>query len=379
MTSHDLIQNSIDRALSFVSRLEKGNEFLLFERSESSPYARCFVIFIRALCRDSDWLEANGHVLTEQLNSSFLKFYRNRQTEVEDIKFDKPVLQLLCFTLSALHITGGQLSAENIGIIEDYISSNLEDDLRQRGVFSGSPGSGNYAMFRAVLLIFARDQLELEVDDQIAKWIDLHLDSMNKNGFWGDDKSMQFLQFQNGYHQYEILETLQIDSAPWSVAARQTALLADKLGHFAPYPGGGGCYDYDAIFMLTSRFSGDCEQAPTVRRTLQTILGEQNDDGGFCESRLIRSKNGLPRPLALFLHVLNQPPHTRVSSTLTGLNLFRPKHSRVRTHWCSTDRRWNESNAWDTYFRLQLIARATKFLDLSGSDLFEMSEYPGIG
>ena len=30
-------------------------------------------------------------------------------------------------------------------------------------------------------------------------------------------------------------------------------MMGDKLGHFAP-PGGGACYDYDAIFMLTSKF-----------------------------------------------------------------------------------------------------------------------------
>ena len=39
---------------------------------------------------------------------------------------------------------------------------------------------------------------------------------------------------------------------------QKDTLMSDKLGHFAPWPGGGGaCYDYDAIFMLTSKFVND--------------------------------------------------------------------------------------------------------------------------
>ena len=62
---------------------------------------------------------------------------------------------------------------------------------------------------------------------------------------------MSHLQFQNGYHQYEIFEYLNTLNVPWDNAAKNVSLLSDMHGHYAPYPGGGGCYDYDAIFMQT--------------------------------------------------------------------------------------------------------------------------------
>ena len=41
----------------------------------------------------------------------------------------------------------------------------------------------------------------------------------------------------------------------------------------------------------------DIGQAEAVKLTLETILSEQNTDGGFCESKLLRTHSGLPRPL----------------------------------------------------------------------------------
>ena len=379
MVTKQSIQQVKDKALTFLTQLECENEFRLFARSETTPYARCFSIFSRALCRDNDWLELNNTALIEGLNQGFSEFFSKRKTEIGDIRFDKPILQLLCFTLSALHITRGNLSPHNKEILKDYLSSNLLQDFNDRGVFAGSPGSGNYAMFRAILLHYGKHYLDIDCDAEIMAWIESHLSNVNKHGFWGKVKSMQYLQFQNGYHQYEIFEFMGVSSAPWITAARNTIKFADTLGHFAPYPGGGGCYDYDAIFMLTSPFVGNIGQNPIVSKTLNTILDEQNLDGGFCESKFIRSTIGLPRPLALFLHILKQPSQCRLSSAIHGANLFRPKHRRVRTHWCETDRNWNESNAWDTFFRLSLIARATQFLDLPGSDLFKINHFPGIG
>lgn len=379
MKTEHTIHRAIDESLEFVSRLENENEFRLFERSEPTPYARCFVIFIKALCQDNNWIETHRASLNEDLNSQFGEFYDSRKLRGYDLKFDKPILQLLCFTLSALSITRGELSHKNQHIVKDYLSSDLSEDFKKRGVFSGTPGSGNYSMFVAVILYYCTNFMAIDCSSQITEWINLHLKNANKQGFWGQQNTMQYLQFQNGYHQYEIFEALGVSEAPWTLAAKNTIIFADELGHFAPYPGGGGCYDYDAIFMLTSPFVADIGQSNVVKHTLNTILKEQNNDGGFCESQLLRTYGGWPRPFALISHVLKQPVQTRINSTISGLNLYRPKHRYVRTHWCETDRFWNESNAWDTYFRLLLVARASKFLECSGAELFEINDFPGIG
>jgi len=379
MTTRQIIKEVINQSLGFISRLEIKNEFQLFERSEPTPYARCFIIFIRALCKDTNWIEQKRAILNEDLNLDFNKFYHVRKSQNQELKFDKPILQLLCFTLSALYIIRGELNFENQQIVKDYLNSDIKDDLIKRGVFLGAPGSGNYAMFRAVISYYSMHTMTIDCGSQITDWINLHLKNVNKNGYWGPSNTMQYLHFQNGYHQYEIFEALGVSEAPWTLAAGNTAIFADELGHFAPYPGGGGCYDYDAIFMLTSPFVTDIGQSEAVKLTLKTILSEQNIDGGFCESKLLRTHSGSPRPFALISHVLKQPAQTRTTSTISGLNLYRSKHRCVWTHWCETDRFWDESNAWDTYFRLLLVARASKFLKCPGAELFKINDFPGIG
>ena len=105
-------------------------------------------------------------------------------------------------------------------------------------------------MFIAILNIYANKYLNLERSKQIEEWLNFNINSINKNGFWGNKLNIDYLQFQNGYHQYEIFEYLKINKVPWNKAAKNTLLMADTFGHFAPYPGGGGC-DYDAVFLLT--------------------------------------------------------------------------------------------------------------------------------
>lgn len=379
MNTEIQLKEVVKRSLNYVSKLQHETDFRLFERSSFSPYARCFIIFTRALCKDRKWLSKNKIALIHSLNNDLSIFYKSRLSEIPDEKFDKPILQLLCFTLSALYLLNGSLSETNKSIVRKYLKSDLEADLISRGVFKGAPGSGNYAMFRAVLLLYANTHLDLDFNHEIAHWISMHISTANRNGFWGPNDLEPYLQFQNGYHQYEILEYLNVAEAPWKAAADHTVALADQLGHFAPYPGGGGCFDYDATFLLTSHLVVGNSYKEVVEKTLITVLSEQNDDGGFCESKLLRTHNGLPRPLALLNHIRKQPIHCRHTSALIGLNLCRPKHRVVRTHWCEEDRYWHESNAWDTYFRLLLIARAIKFLGFPGGELFEVNEYPGIG
>src|SRR5687768_16369520 len=106
-------------------------------------------------------------------------------------------------------------------------------------------------MFTAIVLLHARDYLQCDTEERIQEWVRLHIARMNRFGFWGPDGGMTHLQFQNGYHQYEILEYLGSHNPRRRESLDAVASLADADGHFAPYPGGGACYDYDAVFLLT--------------------------------------------------------------------------------------------------------------------------------
>jgi hypothetical protein len=192
---------------------------------------------------------------------------------------------------------------------------------------------------------------------------------------------MTHLQFQNGYHQYEILEYLHVDNPKLPAARQAVATLADSSGHFAPYPGGSGCYDYDAVFVLTAGGSVRDERIRfLLDRTAGSILDQQGREGGFCESRHVR-----PRTIATVqkfgrqvASAWNRPP-LFVERLRYALTLQRPKHDEIHTHWSADGRGWDESNLWDTYFRLLTLARIDTALNSGGALSWGFIPYPGIG
>ena len=65
----------------------------------------------------------------------------------------------------------------------------------------------------------------------------------------------------------------------WDNSAKLILSLQDSDGQFAPYPGGGGCYDYDAIYFLTSEYNKlDLKPNFVFYRTINSIIKSINDD-----------------------------------------------------------------------------------------------------
>ena len=372
------IKNIINKADQFINKLETSKGFKLFERSEVSPYARCFVIFNKYLTKKFEWLENRKQHLTNDLNIDLYASYNEKVNSNIDWKYDKSFLQLFCFTLSSLNILNAQLSDKNLVVLKTILNFEIKEILKNKNVDKGYAGSGNHSMFYAIFNIYANEFLKIDRKKQIQEWLDFNINSLNSNGFWGTDSKMDYLQFQNGYHQYEIFEYLQIKNISWNIAAKKILVMVDKLGHFAPWPGGGACYDYDAIFMLTSKFVDDVSQENILKTTLNTIINEQNLDGGFCES--IYMKNNLLFKLSnVIKHIISQPNHLKIWSLFVNLNLFRYKHRNIATHWSQKNRKWDESNAWDTFFRLSTIFRVCNRLNLKEKNLFQINNFPGIG
>jgi len=372
------INNIIEKSDQFINKLETSKGFKLFERSETSPFARCFVIFTKFLTKKNDWLENRKHFLINDLNTDLYNLYKKKMESTIEWKFDKSFLQLYCFTLSSLNILNGQLSDQNLKILNEILDINIKDNLKKKGVDEGISKSGNYSMFLAIFNIYANSYLKIDRNRQIQEWLDFNLNSINSNGFWGRKINMDYLQFQNGYHQYEIFEFLDFEKASWDKAAKKTLLMSDKLGHFAPWPGGGGCYDYDAVFMLTSKFVNNVGQESILKKTLNSIIKEQNLDGGFCESKYMK-KNIFIKFFNMMKHILSQPKDVKIWSLFVNLNLLRYKNRNIITHWTPTDRNWDESNVWDTFFRLSTIYRICKRLNLNEKNLFKINNFPGIG
>ena len=94
-------------------------------------------------------------------------------------------------------------------ILEKILDIDIKNTLEEKGVNKGISKSGNHSMFFAIFNIYANDYLKIDRSKQIQEWLDFNSNSINSNGFWGNKVNMDYLQFQNGYHQYEIFEYLE--------------------------------------------------------------------------------------------------------------------------------------------------------------------------
>lgn len=353
------------------------NCFSLTPNAEPSAYATCFAIFGLHLLHDRAALANVRANCADEL----IRVVRATRARWNRSPRDKPYRQLLAFVLSALSLLG-VLTENNLGeAVGEQLPDDVEGELTQTGALLGRAQSGNQAMFTAVYLLHAARYLRIDTQADVDRWVRLHLERMNRFGFWGQDRGMTHLHFQNGYHQYEILEYLGVQNPRQEEAIAAVRGLADVEGHFAPYPGGGGCYDYDAVFILTPHGRlVDEETARVLRRTRHAILAEQTPEGGFAESHAVR-----PRSLANWRRSARHVANAWGSWPLFrerlryNLTLQRPKHDRIHTHWSRYSRRWDEANLWDSWFRMLTLARIEVALDPARAVDWGFIDYPGIG
>jgi hypothetical protein len=368
------------RYREFIARTwDRDLSFSLTVRAEASPYARCFAIFGLHLLQDHDFLHRAAERLAAAIRADLNAVRSDRRASGVDLRSDKPYLQLLTFSLSALTILN-QLDDDPLADhVLPVLSDDIDADLARAGALTGRAGSGNHAMFIAILLAHARRRLGQADDGRLDRWRILHLERMNRFGFWGPPASMSHLQFQNGYHQYEIFEYLKTRVPSWQTTADWVASLADSEGHFAPYPGGGACYDYDAVFLITGAGESAIQRhRRLLERTMTSILQEQNADGGFCESHRIRPRS-LRNLSRTWGHVRTARGIARVERLRYGLTLLRPHHNRIRTHWSMYSREWGESSLWDSWFRMLSVARIQAALHPSEATQWGFIDFPGIG
>lgn len=356
---------------------QPGSNFALTPRADASAYALCFAIFGLQLLRDRETLERHRVDWDHCLRRELLRI-RGERYAVARLQADKTYLQLLTFVLSALSILGTLRHDPLAALVTEVLPSDVAAALREARALEGIARSGNQAMFIGILLLHARDFLDRPVQAALDEWVSLHIAAINRLGFWGPAASMSHLQFQNGYHQYELLEYLHVEATPWRQAAASVATLADADGHFAPYPGGGGCYDYDAVFLLTTSIEVARTHAALLSCTAATLLAEQNPDGGFAESLRIRprSMDNLARSAR---HVLAGRGLARRERLRQALTLLRPRHDRIETHWSRYSRGWSESDLWDSWFRMLALARIECAFDPAAAARWGFIDYPGIG
>lgn len=359
-------------------RISSGSPtaFRLTPGADESPYALCFAIFGLHLLQESRLLSEIAEPAADALRQAVRASRRAHRSPPNG----KPYRQLLAFVLSALAVVDALATDPLEDLVVEQLPDDAEHDLRRMEALAGRAQSGNQAMFLAIFLLHARDYLNRQTQERIDRWTDLHLAHMNGRGFWGRG-GMTHLQFQNGYHQHEVLEYLEVDNPYQRESVSAVASLADREGRFAPYPGGGGCYDYDAVFMLTpeGHLPND-RTAALLRRTAASIMGEQRPDGGFAESCSVRPRTpGNLLGFARHISAAGLRPALFKERLRYGLTLQRPYHNRIRTHWSEYSRRWDEADLWDSWFRMLTLARIDVALRPDHAGRWGFIDYPGIG
>ena len=357
--------------------MNKDKEYTLTTSSDSSPFTDCFGVFLLHFFGKLNTIGESKYLLADRIAKGLYE-YKSIRENGNNIDRDKNFLQLFAFSLSAIHL----LEAKDRFPFEDLVNCILPNDmgnfLDDIQVKDGVPQSGNIAMAIAVVAIYARDFLGCNVGGLIDDWVSIHIDSMNEWGFWSDNKK-KHLQFQNGFHQYEILEYLGVDNPKIEKAINLIHQTADHRGQFSLYFGGSGCYDYDAVSIITAQGRNLSQiDKDLLIKTMSTILSEQNLDGGFSESQWMRPRS-IKSIYSGLGHILSAKGDLRQERMNYFIALQSPKHNRLHTHWTRYSRRWSESNLWDTWLRLQTIARIDIAFAGNNSSEWNFINFPGIG
>jgi len=369
-----------EKAYRFLeSCREVSGGYSLTPVTDSSAFTDCFAIFLYHLVGRLDHEILDFSIMADRIVNGLRVYKKIREDEGVQLNKDKGYLQLLSFSLSALFLLDAQKRYPLDDLVVPILPIDIQQYLHEIKAAQGVARSGNLAMCIAIISIYADRYIDKDSSQLINDWINFHLDAMNRYGFWGSNK-MTHLQFQNGYHQYEIFEYLDTVNNKLDAAAEYILSLSDRRGQYAPYFGGSGCYDYDAISIICAhqRDLNEAERTHVIQ-TAQTILSEQNGDGGFSESQWIR-----PRSLKTFGagigHVLSAPSMSMIMERGRYFAALQsPKHDRMHTHWTHVSRKWSESNLWDTWFRLLTIARIDVALNKENFVRWGFIDFPGIG
>ena len=91
-------------------------------------------------------------------------------------------------------------------------------------------------------------------------------------------------------------------------------------------------------------------------------MNYQNKDGGFCESKFIRPRS-FKNIIKNLNHIKNIQNKNKFEVFKRIVSIQRPYHNRIHTHWTSYSREWHESDLWDSWFRMLLIARVQCYFD----------------
>ena len=359
------MSNSKTNVINFVNSLRVTPcHYRLSKHTDCTIYSSIFALFIYDLLDElSSWTKPEKEMWIDYINSFQDKesglFFPQHFSQI-DI-YSKANLQLTSFCLSALFLLEG-MPKYDLRFIEGWrTKENVNEYLRKHGCWEGKLGSGNFAMFLGIFLTYSHESNNSsQMMEMINAWFEHHDKYQNRHtGFWGKRTiNKYFWGFQNAFHQFVIYDYWNRPILYYDKAVDTILKLQDRDGLFAMSPGGGGCWDYDAIHLLVILGLKNDYRREAIKESLlhayRSLVASQNTDGGFCESRM--------RPNSIIQSINNWPfyftgdnPYVWWSRFKTTSIISLKKELFIKNQWTSIGHAWHESDLWNTWFRLLAI------------------------
>lgn len=361
------------------NHLDNKNLYGLTEGSENNPFSNTFYYFILYFLGENIASNSSLFWVVKNIEKNLKKQIKNTSIKTfETKKFQ----QLFFFNCSALYsLNNSEYNELIFRGLENFYSFYKTKNIVDIDTLKGKPGSGNFAMFKGITLsslkfLFGCDYVTSFLDE----WITKHLQYMHpKTGLWSIYNSPSIGAIQNSYHQYEVFDFLEKNKyikIDWNPAAKSVLTCCDSKGAFAPFSGGGACYDYDSIFLL-SKNSDLLNKYIKKYRKSNLIL--KNFEGYkkymFCES--LYKPNVFHIMKDIFVSRNNLIALERLKFNLA---LMIKGESIIKPHWdTSNNFSIYKPDLWSIWFRLLTFKRilfATKSLP---KDQINGLYFPGIG
>jgi len=360
-----------------------GVRYKFSKTSGDSLFTTCFALFILDLFKETD-------NLSDDEKREWADYLNGFQREEDGLFYPDPVyhpdkeraiFQVTCFCLSALSILGGK-PKYRLSVVDRWrTKKDIEEYLIERGCHLGHSGSGNKAMFQAILLTHAYENTGDEgLADAIEAWFAFHNGHQNRHGFWGRGERGRFYAgLQNAFHQYVIYEYWDRQYPRIETVAETILRLQDREGFFAPTPGGDSCKDYDSIHMLLSYpgIAFKIRNRDRLQRSVRAIIQCRNKDGGFCDKFKYGRIYNIPYILSyLFSGKSGDIRKLRAEKVVKSILKRKSRNDR---RWVEEMQSFHESTLWDTWFRCLSLAELYCALSNDGHEDFRFHTHIGLG
>ena len=354
-------------ALRYLATLRRGPaDYRMTEGLGGSLFTACFAYFVRHLladaarAEDADVLAGAIDAGQDPVTGSWTADRAGAHADHTRAHVD---WQLASFAESALAALG-RPPAHPLRFLEPLHAPDAVRAYLDGLAWARNPwNSGNRALFLGSLLSSSTSPRgEGSGARAMEAWFEWHDRRARPSGFWGEGhRSDWYVGMGGAAHQYLVYHFHRREPPHLRAAVDRVLRMQYPDGRFWPVPGGGSCYELDALEVLAvGRAWSDHrrdEIAEAARRATDVVLSSRNPDGGFCWA----ARRWFDLPDAARAVVGPGDLRTRVWTlrALANAHLLRREEAR-RTAWVEGAHPVGVSSVYDTWFRLLTLATASR-------------------